>query len=176
MNHQEVVVMLMNLFPWDETDGSQQMLPFVMRMELTITQNITYDHSYYSNYTLFDGYFLTGMGEEDITTIPSDLEPGEKFRPFRNPRLVPYIHDDWVENRKWKLTEYDQKISNKVGNQKNEELRYQTLAADLLLEGSIINSTSVNSWIAHLIALKGLKSQARVYHPMRLRSPVFLKK
>ena len=56
------------------------------------------------------------------------------------------------------MTEYDQKISNKVGNQKNEELRYQTLAADLLLEGSFnINSTSVNSWIAHLTALKGIK-------------------
>ena len=25
-----------------------------------------------------------------LTNIPSDLEPGEKFRPFRNPRLVPY--------------------------------------------------------------------------------------
>ena len=37
-------------------------------------QNITYDHCI-TQYTLFDGYFLTGMGEEDITTIPSDLEP-----------------------------------------------------------------------------------------------------
>ena len=147
-----------NLFPWDVNRWQPTNAPIRDENGANDHQNITYDHSYYSNYTLFDGYFLTGTSGEDITNIPLNLEPGEKFRPFRNPRLVPYIHDDWVDNGKWKLTEYDQKISNKVGNQKNEDLRYQTLAADLLLEGAFnINSTSVNSWIAHLTALKGIK-------------------
>ena len=71
MNYQEVVVMLMlNLFPWDENRWQPTNAAIRDENGANDHQNITYDHSYYSNYTLFDGYFLTGMGEEDITTIP----------------------------------------------------------------------------------------------------------
>ena len=94
----------------------------------------------------------------DFTTIPNNIEPGQRFLPFRNPRLVPYIRNDWIEDGKWKLTDYDQNQEVKVGSTKNEDLRYQSLAGDLLLEGAFnINSTSVNAWVAHLTALKGTK-------------------
>ena len=68
MNYQKALHILVNLyFHGMKTDENQQMLPFVMKIRLNDHQNITYDHSCYS-ITLFDGYFLTGMGEEDITS------------------------------------------------------------------------------------------------------------
>ena len=146
------------LFPWDENRWNTGNGAIRDENAANDHQNITHDHSYYANYALFDGYFLTGHDGADFRTIPNNIEPGQRFLPFRNPRLVPYIRNDWIENGKWKLTDYDQNQKVKVGSTKNEDLRYQSLAGDLLLEGAFnINSTSVNAWVAHLTALKGIK-------------------
>ena len=42
-------------------------------------QNITVDHSFYSNRAIFDGYFLTGLEDQNtITQIPSNNISGEE--------------------------------------------------------------------------------------------------
>ena len=116
-------------------------------------QNITVDHSFNANRALFDGYFLSGVENlADFSQIPSDLEPGDRYRPFRNSRLIPFLR-----NGNWELVEYDQNLadSQKPGLPPNKELRYQTLAGDLMVEGAFnINSTSVDAWVAQLTALK----------------------
>ena len=147
-----------NLFPWQSNwntgmgairdDGAQNE-----------HQNVTLDHSYYANRALFDGYFFSGIdGLDTFTQIPTDLEPGKRFSPFRNSRLTPFLREEWMENGQWKLTEYDQKDLVKLGESENKDLQYQTLASDLLLDGAFnINSTSVNAWVAQLSALKGIR-------------------
>ena len=162
------------LFPWNENRWNTGNGAIRDENAANDHQNVTYDHSYYANYTLFDGYFLTGHEGDDYTTIPNNIEPGERFLPFRNPRLVPYIRKDWVENGKWKLTEYDQRQLVKVGLSKNEDLRYQSLAGDILLEGAFnVNSTSVNAWVAHLTALKGIKVPGSSMSPNETPFPRF---
>ena len=53
------------------------------------------------------------------------------------------------------LSKYDQKDNIKLTDFENRDLRYQTLASDILLEGAFnINSTSVDSWVSQLTALK----------------------
>jgi hypothetical protein len=97
-------------------------------------QNITVDHSFYANRALFDGYFLSGVENlADLSQIPLDLEPGDRYRPFRNSRLIPFLR-----NGNWELVEYDQNLadSQKPGLPPNKELRYQTLAGDLMVEGA----------------------------------------
>lgn len=122
-------------------------------------QNVTIDHSYYANRTLFDGYFLSGTDyEDDFRAFPSDLEPGERFTPFRNCRLKPFVRDEFLENGRWKIIGYDQKLNSsmRAGLPSNKDLEYQTLAGDLLLEGAFnINSTSVDAWVSQLSSLKG---------------------
>ena len=65
-----------------------------------IIKNITLDHSFYLNYSLMDGYFTSGLGigsEWDLLQ-PEEFEPGSRFLPFRNPRLLPYLRDgEWIE-------------------------------------------------------------------------------
>ena len=62
-------------------------------------QNITVDHSFYSNRAIFDGYFLTGLEDQNtISQIPSNNITGERIRPFRNPRLIPFLRKDWIDN------------------------------------------------------------------------------
>jgi hypothetical protein len=122
-------------------------------------QNITLDHSYYANRALFDGYFFSGLDDlNTFTSIPTDLAPGDRLSPFRNSRLVPFLREEWIEAGRWKLTEYDQEDIVKVGSSQNIDLRYQTLAADILVDGAFnINSTSVDAWVSQLTALKGYR-------------------
>ena len=80
--------------------------------------------------------------------------------PFRNPRLVPYIRKDWVEDGKWKLTEYDQRSRSERSGLVPKMRTYviSPWRETFLLEGAFnVNSTSVNAWVAHLTALKGNK-------------------
>ena len=139
-------------------------------------QNVTLDHSYYANRALFDGYFLSGLAEgENFTQIPTNLETGERYTPFRNNRLVPFLRDQWLESGRWKLTEYDQKDNVKIGASQNRDLQYQTLAADLLVDGSFnINSTSVDAWVAQLSSLKGIRIPGSSYPSAETPFPRFL--
>ena len=74
-----------------------------------------------------------------------------KYSPYRNARLQPY----W-ENSRMRETSYANK-SEEVTAGSGEDFRYQTIAADILLEGSFnINSTSVDAWISQLSSLRGL--------------------
>ena len=127
-------------------------------------QNTTVDHSYYINRALLDGYFMSGIGRgewqgkttsqmlvdaADLFSDTSNLDL--KYSPFRNSRLKPY----W-EKSALRMTSYGDK-SNEVTSSSDDEFRYQTLAADLLVEGSFnINSTSVSAWVSQLSSLRGL--------------------
>ena len=127
-------------------------------------QNTTLDHSFYANRALMDGYFMSGVGHESqsqfapksLTEMQADLQnllPGEIYRPYRNPRLIPYLRNNDLSE-----TSYGD-LRNDVPDLSNEEeknYRFQTMAADLLLEGAFnINSTSVDAWIAQLSSLRG---------------------
>ena len=116
-------------------------------------QNITLDHSFYLNYSLMDGYFTSGLGigsEWDLL-LPEEFEPGSRFLPFRNPRLLPYLRDgEWIE------TGYAEKSPQLASAGSDSQYRYQTLAGDLLVDGTFnINSTSVDAWASQLASLRG---------------------
>ena len=127
-------------------------------------QNTTVDHSFYANRALLDGYFMTGVGRQNWlrkTNPQMEVEAAElfsnnsylnlKYSPHRNARLQPY----W-ENSRMRETSYADK-SEEVTAGSDDDFRYQTIAADLLLEGSFnINSTSVDAWISQLSSLRGL--------------------
>ena len=137
-----------NMYPWDETNWGFNLASIRDTDSEHNHQNITMDLSYYVNEALFDGYFLTGIDEpENLTSSDSkELIPN----PFRNPRLKPYYR-----NGEWERTEYAAK-SEFADESDNDVAKYQTIAADLLLEGAFnVNSTSVDSWVAHLATLKG---------------------
>jgi hypothetical protein len=129
-------------------------------------QNTTVDHSFYTNRALLDGFFMTGvkkkwdnsalalkenemskyfehlMGDKDKVTVT--------YPPFRNTRLKLFF-----ENGVARETRFSEKTSGSLVAEDNI-LRYQTMAADLLIEGSFnINSTSVDAWISQLSAMKG---------------------
>ena len=136
-----------NLFPWDEANWAFNLAAIRDTNSEHNHQNITLDLSYYSNEALFDGYFLTGVAADYPEEIfPSgNTNTGERLKPFRNPRLKPYHR-----RGEWKRTEYG------YGSADSNIQKHQTMAADLLVEGAFnVNSTSVESWVAHLAALKG---------------------
>ena len=114
-------------------------------------QNIVLDHSYYLNYALMDGYFMSGLGIGDEWQLEDsdDTEPGARFLPFRNPRYLPFYREG-----AWKQTSYEEKSENASGS--DAQLRYQTLAADILVNGQFnVNSTSVDAWVSQLSSLRG---------------------
>ena len=122
-------------------------------------QNTTLDHSYYANRALLDGFFMSGVGHDQWQTKSlsqmqaekNSIEIEEAYRPYRNPRLVPFLRDDQLTE-----TSYG-KLSEEVLSTDDRSYRYQTLAADLLLEGAFnVNSTSVDAWISQLSSLRGL--------------------
>ena len=79
------------------------------------------------------------------------VEPGEIYHPFRNPRLIPYLRGNALSE-----TSYGALSTDVDTNNNDRAYRYQTLAADLLLNGAFnINSTSVDAWVSHLSSLKG---------------------
>ncbi len=128
-------------------------------------QNTTLDHSFYANRALLDGYFMSGVGissqsnsdfdwdpktDEEIILGMGQAPPGEYHRPYRNKRFLPFLRDNEL-----KSTSYAALQKDIVG--RDQDFRYQTLAADLLVEGAFnINSTSVDAWISHLASLKQL--------------------
>ena len=137
-----------NMYPWDETNWAFNLASIRDTDSEHNHQNITMDLSYYVNEALFDGYFLTGIDEPENQTSSDSDELIQN--PFRNPRLKPYYR-----NGEWERTEYADK-SEFADEEDNDVAKYQTIAADLLLEGAFnVNSTSVDSWVAHLAALKG---------------------
>ena len=119
-------------------------------------QNTTIDHSYYLNRALLDGYFLSGIEDN---TLRDSTDLGEAYSPFLynknnkksgNHRLVGYFRGG-----DWKESSYGQ-LSDDVSNLKDDTFRYQSLAGDLLVDGTFnINSTSVDAWIAQLSSLRG---------------------
>jgi hypothetical protein len=127
-------------------------------------QNTTVDHSFYANRALLDGYFMTGVGRQNwlrktnpqmeaeaVELFSNDSYLNLKYSPYRNARLQPI----W-ENSRMRETSYANK-SEEVTAGSDDDFRYQTIAADLLLEGSFnINSTSVDAWISQLSSLRGL--------------------
>jgi len=127
-------------------------------------QNTTVDHSYYANRALLDGYFMSGVGRgdwqaktlaqaeaeaKDLFSNPENLDL--KYTPLRNSRVQPY----W-ENSTMRVSSYGSK-SKEVDSSTDNDFRYQTMAADLLVEGTFnINSTSVDAWISQLSSLRGI--------------------
>ena len=121
-------------------------------------QNTTLDHSYYANRALLDGFLMSGVGHGEWTSKTPEqlkqkhetLEPGQRLYSFRNPRLLTYLRDNDLPG-----TSYGG-LSDDVLTTDEASFRFQTLAADLLVDGAFnINSTSVDAWINHLAALKG---------------------
>ena len=147
------------LFPW-QNNWNDEYGPIRDDEAQNEHQNVTLDHSFYANRALFDGYFFSGIKDLDtFTQIPTDLVRGKRFAPFRNSRLIPFLGEEWMENGKWKLTNYDAKLDDslKSGLPSNKDLQYQSLAGNLLLDGAFnINSTSVDAWVSQLSALKGI--------------------
>ena len=88
-----------------------------------------------------------------------DLEASELYKitklatysPYRNTRLKPLWQDGVIRE-----TSYGEKT--KLINADpvtDSSYRYQTLAADLLVEGAFnINSTSVDAWVSQLSSLR----------------------
>lgn len=141
-----------NLYPWDEENWAFNMGTIRDTDSEANHQNITLDLSYYANEALFDGFFLTGIAQNhpEKTVSTANVNVGERFSPFRNPRLKAY-----QRRGTWKKTEYAGK-SESADVSDNSISKHQTMAADLMVEGAFnVNSTSVESWVAHLAALKG---------------------
>ena len=141
-------------------------------------QNTTLDHSFYANRALLDGYFLSGVGHDEWTPKSTELmnaesatlQAGLSYSPFRNPRLKPIFSDGDLRE-----TSYGN-LSNEVSSAEDRDFRYQTLAADLLLDGAFnINSTSVDAWISHLASLKGKIIPNGTYTANETPIPRFLK-
>ncbi|MAK28840.1 MAG: hypothetical protein CMI22_10855 [Opitutae bacterium] len=128
-------------------------------------ENVTLDHTYLNNRALLDGYFLSGLGSPDVNDneyrdywsrkSPDEFEPGRRHRPYRNPRLTPYLRTDDKDLEDWEVTGYAD-LDEQLNPSRDEIFKYQTLAADLLLEGAFnVNSTSVDAWFSQLSALAG---------------------
>jgi hypothetical protein len=128
-------------------------------------QNTTVDHSFYANRALLDGYFMTGVGlnewrpkslaglEADAAELFSNPKNRDlSFAPYRNKRLKSY----WVKTQ-MRETSFGEK-SKFVQDGVDSDFRYQTMAADLLVDGAFnINSTSVDAWISQLSSLRGIR-------------------
>jgi hypothetical protein len=139
-------------------------------------QNTTVDHSFYANRALLDGFFMSGVGQDRMgvgsallakksnewgaqSIDQMELEASELYKitklatysPYRNTRLKPLWQDGVIRE-----TSYGEKtkLSN-AGPETDSSYRYQTIAADLLVEGAFnINSTSVDSWVSQLSSLR----------------------
>jgi hypothetical protein len=127
-------------------------------------QNTTVDHSYYANRALLDGYFMTGVDEAwNVASVPKISNDTERFLeflqsadqplvpypPFRNSRLKLYYQNGTIRE-----TKNSDKTVKRLPSS-DFDFRYQTMAADLLVEGAFnINSTSVDAWISQLSSLR----------------------
>lgn len=121
-------------------------------------QNITLDHSFYLNYALLDGYFMSGLGigSEWKEADPKEFSPGDRYLPYRNSRLIPYLRE-----AEWKTTSYSDK--DKDAATSDNDFRYQTLSSDLLVDGAFnVNSTSVDAWASQLTSMKKEMLESRL--------------
>ena len=141
-------------------------------------QNTTLDHSFYLNRGLLGGYFLTGCKtiNDHIDKDTGLIRVGSLYRPFLwgsesiqsfneeeydyargNHRLVGYIRKNDDSNKSWTTTSYSLNSSEiSFSQQKDKAFRYQTIAADLLVDGAFnINSTAVDAWAAQFRSLRG---------------------
>ena len=135
-------------------------------------QNVTLDHSFYLNFALLDGYFMSGLGNDpEWDEKDSSLfEPGKRYLPYRNPRLIPFFRDG--EPR---ITSYADKNEELAASGTDSDFRYQTLAGDLLVNGQFnVNSTSVDAWASHISSLRGQAMQGVVVEPEVTPVPRFL--
>ena len=105
--------------------------------------------------------------DEEIILGMGQAPPGEYHRPYRNKRFLPFLRDNEFESSSYAALQKDI-----VG--RDQDFRYQTLAADLLVEGAFnINSTSVDAWISHLASLKQLPVPKGSYPHLKHRSFAF---
>jgi hypothetical protein len=124
-------------------------------------QNTTLDHSFYLNRALLDGYFLSGSTDPTDFNDETNNSLGDRFRPFYfesegNHRLHAYMRKTgtWADERSSFGSQSSEKANSTTDD---EEYRYQSIAGDLLVEGSFnINSTSVDAWVAQLASLRGV--------------------
>lgn len=160
-----------NFFPWENKNISYDD-PIRDTYVGKDHQNVTLDHSFYFNYALLDGYFMSGLGigsewdEEDRGLF----EPGNRYLPYRNPRLIPYIR-----NGEWVVTGYSDKNEELAATGSDSDYRYQTLAGDLLVNGQFnVNSTSVDAWASLLSAFRGQAIQGASVDQEETPVPRFL--
>ena len=160
-----------NVFPWSNKEISYDD-PIRDTYVGKDHQNVTLDHSFYLNYALLDGYFMSGLGigskwdEEE----PNSFEPGNRYLPYRNPRLIPFLR--YSERQ---ITSYADKNKGIAASGSDSDYRFQTLAGDLLVHGQFnVNSTSVDAWASHISALRGQAIQGTVVGPEETPVPRFL--
>ena len=151
-------------------------------------ENVTLDHSFLNNLALLDGFFLSGVGTMESSSISrdelldfwsrkeaEDFQTGNRHRPYRNHRIIPYLRSGYVkvEDEKfvenshqreynWEISGYDDEPEEEKKQNHdqadNSILKFQTLAADVLLDGAFnVNSTSVDAWVSQLSMLAGKK-------------------
>ena len=86
-------------------------------------------------------------GSNSFTYLPDELEAGDRYTPFRNSRLIPFLRDNkYDDSMSWDIIEYNENIQDvDLQNdleQENDMYQYQTIAGDLLIDGAFnVNST-----------------------------------
>ena len=116
------------------------------------------------------GQALGGSAEWEEAN-PDFFDPGIRFLPFRNPRLIPYFRE-----AEWKTTKYAEKSPELASAGSDQEYRYQTLSSDLLVDGAFnVNSTSVDAWASQLSSLQGHKIEGATMASNETPIPRFLK-
>ena len=161
-----------NFIQWGDIDPTQGYGPWRSQLGSLNHQNIAYDHSFYLNRSLVDGYFLTGSEKWDDFRLQTDTMLGEHLHPcvWDLNSSMPFNHDShmsavgnprfisFLRNGEQSSTSYGLLHKKQNFNTRNDSaLRYQTIAGDLLVEGAFnVNSTSVDAWISQLSSLRGV--------------------
>ena len=161
------------MIDWSNIDPREGYGAWRSAGETSSHQNVSYDHSFYLNRALLDGYFLSGSTDLNDSRRMELLSLGDRLYPFvwnkGSGTPSPYnLHDQafgntrlmaYLRNGEWNSTSYGSLQKNLTNSSQNDtSLRYQTVAGDLLVEGAFnINSTSVDAWIAHLSSLRGIQ-------------------
>ncbi len=163
-----------DLLDWDSIDPGQGYGPWRRDGDSYFHQNVAYDHSFYLNRSLLDGYFLSGAEKWNEGRRLDQTAIGERMRPFLwtesglapfdsndkeaglvygNPRLVSYFRHGEISESSYGSLHKTQNFSGK----KDKSVRYQTMSGDLLIDGAFnVNSTSVDAWISQLFSLRGI--------------------
>ena len=91
---------------WKPSGGKVEMRDKEVAQE---HENVTLDHSFLNNLALLDGFFLSGLGIDNEAEIGrdglvefwsrkdvEDFAPGYRHRPYRNPRIIPYLRNGYI--------------------------------------------------------------------------------